>query len=62
MKQLVNQVFLMNRVTGEFEAAELFQGIDETNLSHIEGRWRPIFELRRAQAKASGESISEINA
>ena len=62
MKQLVDQVFLMNRVTGEFEAAELFHGIDETTLSHIEGRWRPMFEFRRAQAKASGKSMSDINA
>ncbi|MCY4152241.1 MAG: hypothetical protein OXE94_08430 [Aestuariivita sp.] len=62
MKQLVDQVLLKNRVTGEFEVAELCHGIDETNLSHIEGRWRPMFELRRAQAKASGESMSDINA
>ena len=62
MKQLVDQVFLMNRVTGEFETAELFHGIDETTLSHVEGRWRPMFEFRRAQARASGKSMSDINA
>ncbi len=62
MKQLIDQVFLKNRVSGEFEAADLFHGIDGTNISHIEGRWRPMFELRRAQAKASGYSMSDINA
>lgn len=28
MKELVDKVFLLNRATGKFEAAELFHGID----------------------------------
>ena len=62
MKELLEKVFLRNRTTGKFETAELFHGIDETNLSHIEGRWRPLFELRRAEAIASGKTMSDINA
>ena len=62
MKNLIDKVFLLNRTTGEFETAELFHGIDETNLSHIEGRWRPMFELRREQARASGQTMADINA
>ncbi|MCY4460791.1 MAG: hypothetical protein OXC26_10440 [Albidovulum sp.] len=62
MKELLEKVFLRNRTTGKFETAELFHGIDETNLSHIEGRWRPLFELRRAEAIASGQTMSDINA
>lgn len=62
MKELIDKVFLKNRVTNEFETASLFHGIDKDNLSHIEGRWRPLFELRREQAKAAGVSMSDINA
>lgn len=62
MKRLVDRVFLKNRSTDEYEDADLFHGIDEANLAHIEGRWRPMFELRREQAKAAGQSMSDINA
>jgi len=62
MKQLVDRIFLQNRDTREYEPADLFHGIDETNLAHIEGRWRPMFELRRRQATETGQSLSEINA
>ena len=62
MKTLVDRVFLKNRDTETHENADLYHGIDETNLAHIEGRWRPMFELRRKQAIAAGKSMSDINA
>ncbi len=62
MKTLIDRVFLKNRDTDAYEDSDLFHGIDDTNLAHIEGRWRPMFELRRKQAIETGESISEINA
>ncbi len=62
MKALIDRVFLKNRDTDQYENADLFHGIDETNLAHIEGRWRPIFELRRKQAITAGQSMSDINA
>lgn len=62
MKELIDRVFLLNRATRRFEAAELFRGLDSTNLAHIEGRWRPMFEVRRREAKASHQSLAEVNA
>lgn len=62
MKALLRAVPLKNRLTGEFEDAWLFQGIDTDNLAHIEGRWRPMFEQRKLEAKATGETLSDINA
>lgn len=62
MKELIDRVFLLNRVTGKYEDAELFLGLDSTNLAHIEGRWRPLFELRRREAKGSSQTLAEVNA
>lgn len=62
MKTLLETVSLMNRLTGDFENAGLFLGIDANNLAHIEGRWRPIFEHRKIEARKTGESLAEINA
>ncbi len=62
MKTLISSVSLKNRVSGQFEDAALFQGIDTDNLAHIETRWRPLFEYRRLEAERSGENRSEINA
>lgn len=62
MKTLIAKVFLKNRDTGAYEDTDLFHGIDDTNLSHIEGRWRPMFELRRKQAIETGKTMSNINA
>ena len=62
MKTLINRVFLKNRDTGTYEDADLFHGIDSINLAHIEGRWRPMFELRRKAAISVGMSVSDINA
>jgi len=62
MKTPITTVPLKNRVSGQFEDATLFQGIDADNLAHIETRWRPLFGLRRFEAGRSGENLSEINA
>lgn len=62
MKELVDRTFLLNRDTGKYEDADLFHGIDESNLAHIEGRWRPMLELRRKQAIKNNQSMSDINA
>lgn len=62
MKAPIGTVSLMNRVSGQFEDATLFQGIDTDNLAHIETRWRPLFEHRRLEAVRTGENLSEINA
>jgi len=62
MKDLLGNIPLKNRISGEFENAELFHGIDTDNLAHIEGRWRPMFEHRKMEAKGSGKSLSDINA
>ncbi|TIL83190.1 MAG: hypothetical protein E5Y89_01770 [Mesorhizobium sp.] len=62
MKELIDRVFLLNRATGRFEDADLYHGLDSTNLAHIEGRWRPLFELRRRKAKASLQTSAEVNA
>lgn len=62
MKKLIDRTFLQNRDSGAFEDADLFHGIDEINLAHIEGRWRPMFDLRRKQALEARQTMSEINA
>ena len=62
MKSLLRTVPLMNRLSNTYEEASLFRGIDADNLAHIEGRWNPIFEKRKLEAEASGESLAEINA
>ncbi|MET1416827.1 hypothetical protein ABVF61_31520 [Roseibium sp. HPY-6] len=62
MKKLIDRVFLLNRTTGQYEGAELFHGFDMSNLSHIEGRWRPMFEVRRNEAKETRQTLASINA
>ena len=62
MKELIDRVFLFNRATRQYDDAELFRGLDSKNLAHIEGRWRPMFEMRRREAKASRQSLAEVNA
>lgn len=52
MKALVDTFELMNRQTGEYESAELFDGIDEKNLLDFEREWRPIF-VNQLPANAS---------
>lgn len=43
MKVLLDTFELLNRQTGEYEPAELFDGIDEKNLQDFEREWRPMF-------------------
>lgn len=62
MKELIDRVFLLNRASGKFDDADLCHGLDSTNLAHIEGRWRPLFELRRREAAASRQTLAEVNA
>lgn len=52
MKALVDTFELMNRQTGEYESAELFDGIDEKNLLDFEREWRPTF-VNQLPANAS---------
>lgn len=59
MKQLVGDVELQNRHTGEFEPARVVCEIDDDNLTDFEQHWRPILKQRRAdfensQAAAAG--------
>lgn len=62
MKELVASLKLKNRLTGQFEAASLFKGIDADTLAHVETRWRPVFVQRRIDAQKAGEDLSAINA
>lgn len=62
MKALLSETPLKNRLTGEFEDAKLFQGISTDNIAHVEGRWRPIFEQRKIEAKENHETTADINA
>lgn len=41
MKSLVAEVDLLNRFTGRFEAAQLYEGLDDKNLSE-DGRSRSL--------------------
>ncbi len=54
MKELLDKVSLLNRTTGKFETAELFHGIDKTNLSHIEGRRSLAAPVRVATGRGKG--------
>jgi hypothetical protein len=61
VKQLVGDVLLLNRHTGEFEPASVLREIDEINFDDFEGHWRPMLASRRAefenqQAAAAGNA------
>lgn len=62
MKALLDRFFLLNRTTGKYEDAGIFHGIDTDNIAHVEGRWRPMFETRRREAEAVGQTMADINA
>lgn len=62
MKEFVASLPLKNRLTGQFEDASLFKGIDADTLAHVETRWRPVFLQRRIDARKAGEDLSAINA
>jgi hypothetical protein len=62
MKEFIGDVSLKNRVSGQFEPARLFRGIDDQNLSCIDQKWTPLFERRLIEIGITGESRSDINA
>jgi len=47
MKSKLAAVELFNRLTGGFEPATLFHGVDQSNLDNFEQRWRPELKRRR---------------
>lgn len=46
MKTLLGTYDLLNRLTGRYEPASLFEGIDESNLLSFERDWKIAFEAR----------------
>lgn len=59
MKTLIGIFDLLNRLTGEFEDARLYRGLDAKNLGDFEEKWRPLFEERRRRARP--EELLEAN-
>jgi hypothetical protein len=51
MKTLIGTFDLLNRLTGKFEDAQLYRGLDAKNLGDFEEKWRPLFEERRRRAR-----------
>ena len=51
MKTLIGTFDLLNRLTGKFEDAHLYRGLDAKNLGDFEEKWRPLFEERRRRAR-----------
>jgi hypothetical protein len=49
MKELVGGVVLLNRLTGEFESAEVFRELDQKNFDDFERLWKPMLTSRRDQ-------------
>ena len=43
MKEHVWRVELLNRATGEFETADVFQELDDKNFDDFEQLWKPLF-------------------
>ena len=43
MKALIQTFELLNRQSGKFEPADLYEGIDEKNIEDFERTWRPAF-------------------
>jgi hypothetical protein len=48
MKQRLGAAVLFNRLTGAFEPASIFQGLDEANFRDLETLWKPALEKRAA--------------
>lgn len=49
MKHLVSTVPLLNRISGTFEDAELFHGVDGATLRSIDQHWEPMFAAAAGQ-------------
>ena len=43
MKSKFGDAELLHRATGEFHPAEIFVGLDQTNLDHLKRDWEPLF-------------------
>ncbi len=55
MRALISSVDLLNRRSGEFEPANLFQGIEETNLEDVQRDWVPVLLARHSTASSGTE-------
>jgi len=60
MKELIGTVDLLNRLTGQFEPAVVYQDIDEKNFEDFEQHWKPLINARLASISYSTE-ISAAN-
>lgn len=49
MKDLISEVELLNRQSGEFEPAQVVREIDDENFADFAQHWRPMMERRRAE-------------
>lgn len=58
MKRLLATYDLMNRRTGRTEPADLFEGIDESNLLCFERDWKIAFEARLPADASTAERIA----
>jgi hypothetical protein len=60
MKSLVSAVDLLNRITGRFVEAQLYNGLDEKNLKDFESLWLPLL-AKRAQ-RSTQQELAEAQA
>ncbi len=61
MKERLGDRDLLNRLTGKFETASIFKGLDENNFRDFETRWKPVLD-KRASEFATWEAAAEGNA
>ena len=58
MKTLLGTYDLKNRLTGRYESASLFEGIDESNLLSFERDWKIAFAERLPADASTAERIA----
>jgi hypothetical protein len=56
MKKRLGDIVLLNRLTGKFEPAEIFEGFDESNQRDFDALWKPELKRRRAEFSTWNES------
>ena len=61
MKELISHVVLLNRVTSQFDDAEVYRELDQKNLDDFERHWRPEF-ARMASSFTSSADRSAAHA
>lgn len=61
MKESLGRFDLLNRETGVYESAELFQNVGESDIGDVERLWRPLLEQRSAEFE-SWSAAAEGNA